>query len=171
MKFILKLFFIIILTSSCVAKCEEYLYILNDKSINNLYQIAKDHFKNSTTIVIKDPRGLILREDFQNLNKEIYTKMKNIENFLAKIENPAIIEVHMGNFSEENLLGLRKWEVSTIIANDIEAIITKPQGSIPQGRIISVGYGEFLPAKNTPNNGGKYMNRIDIIVLCNISGE
>ena len=98
-------------------------------------------------------------------------KIKNIEKFLAKIENPAIIEVHTGNFSEKTHSRLKKWELSTMLANDIEAVITKPFGSIPQKRINSVGYGEFLPAKNTPNNGGKYLNRIDIIVLCNISGE
>ena len=72
---------------------------------------------------------------------------------------------------KEELNNLKKWEVSTVIANKIEAIITKPEGVIPQNRINSVGYGEFLPAKNTPNNGGNYLNRIDIIILCNISGE
>ena len=107
----------------------------------------------------------------KSMDKDFYYNIKKIEYFLAKIENPAIIEVHTGDFSEEKLLNIKKWEYSTIIANDIEAIITEPRGSIPQKRINSVGYGEFLPAKNTPNNGGNYLNRIDIIVLCNISGE
>ena len=57
------------------------------------------------------------------------------------------------------------------MANKIEAIITKPKGVVSQDRINSIGYGEFLPAKNTSNNGGKNSNRIDIIILCNISGE
>ncbi len=171
MRNILKIFFTIVITAFCSTEAQEFLYILNDKCINQLYITAEEHFKHSTIKIIRDPRGLILRDDFQDKNEDFYTKIKNIENFLAKIENPAIIEVHTGDFPEGSLSNLKRWEFSTIIANDIEAFITKPKGSIPQKRINSVGYGEFLPAKNTPNNGGKYLNRIDIIVLCNISGE
>ena len=171
MKALFKIFITMIFTTYCTANSEDYLYVLNDKCINELYFVAEKHFRNSSIKVIKDPRGLILRELFQDSDNQFYSKIKNIEKFLAKIENPAIIEVHTGNFSEKSLSGLKKWELSTMLANDIEAMITKPFGSIPQKRINSVGYGEFLPAKNTPNNGGKYLNRIDIIVLCNISGE
>ena len=90
---------------------------------------------------------------------------------MAKIENPAIIEVHIENFPKKEGLNLKKWEISTIMANEIEAIITLPVGSVKQEQINSIGYGEFLPAKNTPNNGGENLNRIDIIILCNIIGE
>ena len=90
---------------------------------------------------------------------------------MAKIENPAIIEVHIVDFPEEKISNLKKWEFSTVFANNIEAIITKPAGIIDQNKINSIGYGEFLPEKNTPNNGGKNTNRVDIIILCNISGE
>ena len=96
---------------------------------------------------------------------------QEIEYFLAKIENPAIIEVHIRDFPQEEILKLKKWEISTIMANNIEALVTKPIGTIDQNRINSIGYGEFLPAKNTPNNGGKSSNRVDIIILCNITGE
>ena len=137
-----------------------------------MFSQAKAFFEQSNILPIKDSRGIILRYFFENAieeyrqpNIEVY---KKLEKFLAKIENPAIIEVHTGDFSSENL---KNWEISTIIANNIEAIITKPYGSVDQNKINSVGYGEFLPAKNTSNNGGKYLNRVDIIVLCNISGE
>ena len=160
-----------IFLTPCISQAEEFLYILNDKCINDLYNLASSYFNRTEIEVIRDARGIILRIKIVDSNTDKYNEIKKIEYFLAKIENPAIIEVHMGNFPKEELNNLKKWEVSTVIANKIEAIITKPEGVIPQNRINSVGYGEFLPAKNTPNNGGNYLNRIDIIILCNISGE
>jgi len=173
-KYLIKTLLIILITLGQVY-ATEYLYILDDKCINSLYSLASMHFENSEISPLKDSRGLVLRyyfEDFlfefENPNIIIY---KKIEDFLAKIENPAIIEVHTSNFSDNNLKNFKQWEISTIMANNIEAIITTPTGSINQNRINSIGYGEFLPAKNTPNNGGKKLNRIDIIILCNIIGE
>lgn len=175
MKSFFKIVLIIILLFPCKIFAKEYLYILNDKCINELYDRAERYFKNTPIIPIRDPRGIILRFNFdipvlklEELNFSIY---KNIEYFLAKIENPAIIEVHVGNFPEGEFINLKKWEVSTVMANNIEAVITEPAGIISQNRINSIGYGEFLPAKNTSNNGGKNSNRVDIIILCNISGE
>ena len=171
MKQIIVTLFSIVITTTCVSEAQEFLYILNDNCINKLYTTAEEHFKHSTIKVIRDARGVILREEFLDNREDLYTKMKNIEKFLAKIENPAIIEVHTERFQKENDYFLKNWEISTIIANKIEAIITKPYGIINQDRINSVGYGEFLPAKNTSNNGGNFSNRVDIIVLCNVSGE
>ena len=153
----------------------DYVYILNDKCKSDLYNEAQRHFAYSKILVLKDARGIILRynfdKDFLLSSDEFLDICKKFELFLAKIENPAIIEVHLKDFSNKNFLKLRKWEISTIIANEIEAIITLPSGIIERQRINSIGYGEFLPSKNTPNNGGKDLNRIDIIILCNISGE
>ena len=175
MKFSHKLLVIILFLSTIKVNSEEYLYILNEECINNLYNKATAFFKKTPIETIKDSRGIILRyifddayKEFQELNLEIY---KSFEYFLAKIENPAIIEVHIENFPKKEGLNLKKWEISTIMANEIEAIITLPVGSVKQEQINSIGYGEFLPAKNTSNNGGKNINRVDIIVLCNISGE
>ena len=151
----------------------EYLYILNDECINDLFTMAQEYFKDSDVEPIKDSRGIILRysfndaiSEYNSLNLDLY---KKIEYFLAKIENSAIIEVHTCKFSFDS--NIKNWEFSTLIANNIEAVITKPTGSVEQNRINSVGYGEFLPSKNTSNNGGKNLNRVDIIILCNISGE
>ena len=159
----------------CEIFAAEYVYILNDKCINDLYYSAKVYFQGTEITPIRDSRGIILRIEIEDFMQEFYnlntSSYKNIEKFLAKIENPAIIEVHTGDFPNEEGLSLKKWEVSTIMANNIEAVITKPAGTIEQNRINSIGYGEFLPAKNTPNNGGKSSNRVDIIILCNINGE
>ena len=171
MKPFFKIIFFLIFFTTTTIYAQEYLYILNDKCINNLYIKAQSYFINSKTKAIKDPRGIILRINFEENFENLYINIKEIEDFLAKIENPAIIEVHTGNFSDIKLEGLKKWEISTVLANKIEDIITKPRGTIIQSRINSVGYGEFLPAKNTPNNGGKDLNRVDIIILCNVSGE
>ena len=169
------LLFITLLLTSNISKSAEYLYILNDECINTLYSSATKHLEDSSINIIKDSRGIIIRffipnpsNEYRNPSLKVYSK---IESFLAKIENPAIIEVHVGNLSENEPIKLKKWEFSTILANNIEAIITKPNGSIEQTRINSIGYGEFLPAKNTSNNGGEISNRVDIIILCNISGE
>lgn len=166
---------IICLLIPCEIFAAEYVYILNDKCINELFYKAEIYFQGTEIIPIRDSRGIILRLEIEDFMQEFYglniNSYKKIENFLAKIENPAIIEVHTGDFPKEEGVSLKNWEVSTIMANNIEAIITKPAGTIEQSRINSIGYGEFLPAKNTPNNGGKSSNRVDIIILCNITGE
>lgn len=174
-----KHFFITISIFSLLIPCKifatEYYYILNDKCVEDLFSQASAFFEKTNILPIKDSRGIILRYFFENAieeyrqpNIEVY---KKLEKFLAKIENPAIIEVHIYNFLEEENFNIKKWELSTIIGNYIEDTVTEPLGLIPQERINSIGYGEFLPAKNTSNNGGKNSNRIDIIILCNISGE
>ena len=94
-----------------------------------------------------------------------------IKEFLSKIENPVIIEVHTENVSQSNTRFLKNWELSTVIANNIESVMLEQSDRDFRNRINSIGYGEFLPSKNTSNNGGKYANRVDIIILCNISGE
>ena len=168
-------FFILLIFVSCSAFAAEYLYILDDKCIRDLFFEAEKHFLNTAVEPIKDSRGLILRylfddplQEYLIPNTEVY---KKIENFLAKMENPVIIEVHTGEFPNGELANIKKWEFSTIMANAVEVIISEPAGVIERDRINSIWYGEFLPAKNTSNNGGKNTNRIDIIILCNIIGE
>ena len=174
-----KHFFIIISIFSFLIPCRifaaEYYYILNDKCVEDLFSQASAFFEKTNILPIKDSRGIILRyffenaiEEYQQPNIEVY---KKLEKFLAKIENPAIIEVHIANFPYNKLINLKKWELSTIMANKIESLITVPHGIVEQNRINSIGYGDFLPAKNPPNNGGKSLNRVDIIILCNIIGE
>ena len=167
--------FLILFTIPCKNFSAEYVYILNDKCIKELYNKAEAHFYNSPVKTIKDSRGIILRYTIENFTQEYYSLntpvYKKIEDFLAKIENPAIIEVHTGNYQLSDSFIHKNWELSTIMANNIEAIITKPFGTVEQNKINSIGYGEFLPAKNTSNNGGENSCRVDIIILCNIGGE
>lgn len=153
----------------------EYRYIHNDHCIEKLYSAAHIFFTDTKIQVLKDSRGIILRYNFTNSLEELISPnikiYKLIEKFLAKIENPAIIEVHVKNIPDDKLTNLKKWEISTIIANDIEAFISKPLGVIEQNRVNSIGYGEFLPENNTPFNGSNNLNRVDIIILCNVIGE
>lgn len=168
--------FLIILSLYCApAPAREYLYILNDNCINELYNSAEQTLLNSKVNVIRDPHGIILRfelphpeEEYESLSVETTQKIFAAISFLAKIKNPAIIEVHTENISKEKLKGHKNWEVSTVIANNIESVFSS---RLDYNRIHSVGYGEFLPAKNTSNNGVNYPNRVDIMILCNISGE
>lgn len=177
MKLVVRIFFLIIFTiQSCFA--QEYLYILNDGCIMDLYSKAEEFFRNTPVYVVKDPHGLLLRFEIknpeiecENLSNETYAKIQKIEEFLAKMNNPAIIEVHVNEISKEGCKNLKKWEISTLIANKIEAIILKPKGMIARDKIHSVGFGEFSPAKNTSNNGGKLVNRVDIMILCDVNGE
>lgn len=152
-----------------------YLYILNDQCINDLYNSAVVFFKNTPITTVRDPRGIVLRYEFENIDEQFFSTNQQIymqlEEFLAKIKNPVIIEVHTVKNSDNQVSNLRNWEVSTVIANCIESFITEPVGTVGRNRVHSVGYGEFLPYKNPPNNGGKVFNRVDIIILCNISGE
>lgn len=177
MKFIVRIFLLIILFIP-VCYAEEYLYILNDGCILDLYSKASEYFKNSPIIVIKDPHGLLLRfeivdikNDCKNLSADTYKKIKYIEQFLAKMNNPVIIEVHVNEIPEEYAGQRKKWEISALIANKIESAILLPEGKLAREKIHSVGFGEFLPPKNTSNNGGNYINRVDIMILCDINGE
>lgn len=173
---IILIIFSLILTPS---EGKEFLYILNDDCINELYTNAENFFKTTSVEVIRDTRGILLSfklenpiQEFEGMSCKTYSNISHIQEFLAKIKNPAIIEVHTEDFPFSEYRGLRNWEVSTVIANKIETVILKPFGEPNQKRIHSVGYGEFLPAnKNTSNNGGNYPNRVDIMILCNISGE
>ena len=179
MKFkIILLISFLLFSSTSFALTQGYLYILNDKCILELYDEAINHFKSTEISVIKDTRGIIIRtnldEPANNINKlslELYKKALIIEDFLAKIQKSAIIEVHVTEQGRKDALLLNNWELSTIIANNLESVILKSRKRIAISKISSVGYGEFLPAKNTSNNGGKYLNRIDIIILCNVIGE
>ncbi len=157
---------------------EEYIYILNEECIVDLYNKAVQFFQDTPVYVVKDPHGLLLRFEIkhpetecESLSEDTTLKIRYIEQFLAKMNNPAIIEVHVNEISKNSCNNLKKWEISTLIANKIEAIILKPRGMIASNKIYSVGFGEFSPPKNTSNNGGKLPNRADIMVLCDINGE
>ena len=156
----------------------EYKYILNEKYLNEIYTQAKQEFKGSGIDTVKIAQGIILRfpikspiMELENLTPQTRYFLEKIEVFLAEIKNSVIIEVHTGNFSTEETKELKNWEVSTIIANKIEADINHINNGKYHDKIISVGYGEFLPPKNTSYNGGNYHNRVDIIILCNTIGE
>ena len=71
----------------------------------------------------------------------------------------------------DSFLGDDTHKTYQLVANNIESVMLEQSDRDFRNRINSIGYGEFLPSKNTSNNGGKYANRVDIIILCNISGE
>ena len=176
-KFII-VFFILIQSFYIKGFAQEYSYILNDKCINALVNRAESYFNNTEIQSIRDSRGIILRFEIKNpfeqynyLSNDVYYNSLKIKEFLSKIENPVIIEVHTENVSQSNTRFLKNWELSTVIANNIESVMLEQSDRDFRNRINSIGYGEFLPSKNTSNNGGKYANRVDIIILCNISGE
>ena len=106
--------------------------------------------------------------DRRDSSNELRLNLLRIEYFLAKIKNPVIIEVHTAKNSSK---GIKSWELSTLIANELEKLLTERNPLLNKERVRSVGFGEFLPIKNTSNNGGNYSNRIDIMILCDISGE
>jgi flagellar motor protein MotB len=168
----------IIIGLEVFAQAKSYANIFDEKCAIALYTNAQIYFNNSPISMLKDPRGIILRFSLENPDFEIAetspkTKelILRIQEFLAKIKNPAIIEVHLENYRNTTNQKLKTWEISTIIANQLETAIIGQGDKVAPNRINSVGYGEFLPQNNPPNNGGNLPNRVDIIILCNISGE
>jgi flagellar motor protein MotB len=156
---------------------------LNEKPLNQVYLSALNFFKGTNVMVLKEPIGVVLRLEFKieefvarnlydsqilNLRGRIFMDLLRMEYFLAKIKNPVIIEVHTAKNSSK---GIKSWELSTLIANELEKLLTERNPLLNKERVRSVGFGEFLPIKNTSNNGGNYSNRIDIMILCDISGE
>lgn len=127
-------------------------------------------------IVKKDVRGIVIRIEVENIENNYYSLTKKlreqldcIEYFLAKIKNPVIIEVHTEKILPD--LNLKNWEFSSVIAGNIGDYLIKSGTGISAERILPVGFGEYMPDINTSNNGGKYTNRVDIIVLYNMDGE
>ncbi len=173
-----KIYFLTILLFSInICLANEYFYIFTSSELNLLYKETKDYFHNTNITVNKDIRGVILTfqlenilDEFSQISNKTLQNLEKIEYFLAKFKNPVIIEVHTSKFPLETFENLKNWEISTIIANKIEAIMLE-RGYISSSQIKSIGYGEFLPSKNTPNNGVKNSGRVDIIILCSISGE
>ena len=175
MRFIIITFAMVLLT--LVSEGKE-LYILNDNCINVLFSQANNTIKSNNIEVLRDSRGIILRiiidnpeKEYYVLSQEICKSISTIKDFLAKIKNAVIIEVHTKVAKLPDKGKIKNWELSTVIANRVEQEILKGSNNTVVSRIKSVGYGEFLPAKNTPYNGGNISNRIDIIILCNITGE
>lgn len=171
------IFLITLIFSLNPVTSDDTKFILHDRCINLLYKPAASFFKDSEVNVIRDSRGIILRFELKNPKGEYYkltesTKnlLTKIEYFLAKNKNPVIIEVHTAQVLPEEFDNLKRWELSAVVAGKIEDYLRKDVNPF-KGNLHSVGYGEFLPENNTPNNGGKLLNRVDIIILCNISGE
>lgn len=171
---------IIIILSAFIPKIqsEEYLHILNDKNISNTYISAKTLIKSQKIVIQKEALGVNIcfeienpLNEYYNLSEETKNNLKNIEKFLAKNKNPVIIEVHTDKNNLPRGINLKNWELSTVISNNIEHYILSEFKNTNKINLLSIGYGEFLPQKNTSNNGGKFVNRVDIMVLCSINGE
>ena len=172
-----KFFLILIASLVNISFAREEMFIFKDKKINTLYSEINNSLNDFEIRVYKDVRGIVLTfyiedilQEYSQLSEKTLKKIEKIEYFLAKFKNPVIIEVHTENFSSNVYSNLKKWEITTVVANEIEAILLR-HGEVSRERIKSIGYGEFLPSKNTPYNGVKNTGRVDIIILCNISGE
>lgn len=174
-KYFILLFCLLIFSPS---RASENGKILSDICSVDLYNQTENYFKNNDDITtIRDIRGIILRfelkdssKNYYNLSRDTLNKIKQINNFLAKIKNPVIIEVHTSEVPKG--MRIKNWEFSTVIANNIEEVFIKITPKIQRNRVFAVGYGEFLPEeKNTPYNGGKFTDRVDIIILCKINGD
>lgn len=159
---------LILIISNCVRAEEFFPLDINyaAKSVEECYGIT----------VLHEIRGTVFRFELKNpeaeyhaLSLDVYSKIKCIEYFLAKIKNPVIIEVHTNKVPEG--MNIRNWEFSSVIAGKIEDAFLCGVPKISSDRIYSIGYGEFMPDINTSNNGGKSSGRVDIIILSSISGE
>lgn len=153
------------------------VYILGDSVSASLYSSAKTALSGCGDLELtEDIRGIVIRiplespeENYYSISSALSAKLRCIEYFLVKIKNPVIIEVHTDKVPE--YLRMKNWEFSSVIAGNIGEEFMHYTPKIPVERIYTVGYGEFMPDINTSNNGGKSSNRIDIIILCNKSGE
>lgn len=160
-----------------ILAAEEPVYILNDSITNCIYDETKTALALCKGVEVKkDIRGTLIRleltdaeANYYQITDDMKEKLNCLEYFLAKIKNPVIIEVHTEKVPAET--GLKNWEFASVVAGNVGDFLLKHNSGISAERIYSVGYGEFMPDINTSNNGGKYTNRVDIIILCSISGE
>lgn len=171
-----KLLFLILISVQICASAET-VYVLGEASINNTYEEVKRGLAACEGVEVKkEIRGVVVSLELENpkanyyhITPELEKKLTCVEYFLAKIKNPVIIEVHTDKVPE-GIKG-KNWEFSSVIAGNVGDVFLKHEPAIPSERIYLVGYGEFMPAINTSNNGGNYSNRIDIIIRSSIDGE
>ena len=157
---------------------DEDSFVLHDKCITNLFVPANEYFTGTDICVLRDAHGIILRFKIEN-PKEEYKKLGNhtkdnlvkIVKFLSEIKNTVIVRVHIGNFSKNTTKELKNWEISTIIANNIEQFLYNSSDSISKNRISSVGFGEFLPIISPDKSICDNQDRVDIIILCNVTED
>ena len=168
-----KLLLIILLSFSPFVFADEESFVLHDKCITNLFIPAKEYFAGTDICVLRDAHGIILRfkienpeEEYKKLNCYTKDKLLKIVHFLSEIKNTVIVRVHTGNFAKQTTKELKNWEISTIIANNIEQFLYNSSNNMDKNRVSSVGFGEFLPVVPPDNTGCDNQNRVDIIILC-----
>ncbi|MCQ2739004.1 MAG: hypothetical protein MJ237_02115 [bacterium] len=156
----------------------EYTYILKEKTLEDVYVPVKKYLLSDDFLVEKSSQGVVISffiqnpaEEYLQLSSSTITKIEKLKYFLAQFKNSVIIEVHTNKPKDVKFCRLKNWEMSTVIANHLCDLFKSGYNKEDKNRVYSVGYGEFLPKKNTSNNGGKDLNRVDIIILNNINGE
>ena len=123
-KYLSFLLFFMVVIPVCA---DDMKLILHDKCINALYMPASAYFMYDGIYVIRDSRGIILRfnlkspsDEYLSITTGTLEKLQKIKSFLAKIKNPVIIEVHIQEKFYNNAVNLKNWEISAVIAGNIE---------------------------------------------------
>ena len=123
-------------------------------------------------IYTKVPRGLIVSIDegvFFNLH-EVRIKesslyiLDTIAILLRKLPNYCVIENHTEEVGECEDYA-ENWELSIARAQNIAEYMSIA-GNLPQEKVFSIGFGEFMPFKdNVSSNTKGFDSRVDFVLI------
>ncbi|MBO8430103.1 OmpA family protein [Spirochaetes bacterium] len=139
--------------------------------IENVFRAIVKDCSNSV-VYTRVPRGLIVSvvqsELFDNGSTDIKRCGLLVLNALIKVlktfNNRCVIESHTDELLPEGSPYTEDWEVSIRRANKIAAYIVK-YGKIPPEQIFPLGFGNFMPFKETVSRSGFSDSRIDFVII------
>ena len=170
---------IFVLQISEFAFCaEEVKTIFVSAAVNNKAVDIKKRFEEvlpagTPVIYTIVPRGLIvsIREDTFFSGESVYIKstaagvLNGIAKVLKDIDNNCTVESHTEGHTSNDEGFNSNWEISMVRANSIADYLIYC-GQIPVERIFPVGFGDFMPFKDTVSktNSG-FDKRVDFVIF------
>jgi chemotaxis protein MotB len=141
---------------------------------NNIENLIENKLSNVNGLSItRESRGLIIRlkdavlfdagSDIIKVNAQI--TLDKLAGVLKDIPNSIRIEGHTDNKPINTARFPSNWELSTARSTNIVRYLINKHKFNPKN-LSAVGYGEYMPLKNNPNNKDQSANRrVDIVIL------
>ena len=151
-----------------------YVHSIFNPDIIQLENSFRAALGNNKTVVAytKVPRGLIVSiEESMLFNKgsvqirqDGYKILDCFVAVLSQFDNRCVVESHTEENFSENSEYKEDWEISIRRANAISDYLVN-KGKLAQERIFPLGFGEFMPYKETVSKIGFFDNRIDFVII------
>lgn len=172
MKF-LKIIIALLLICNIASAETADIYVAYNTSMTEVENLFKQNVKpDGQMIFTYVPRGLIISIDenvFFNENNEKIRQsgagvLNDIGNILNEIGAVCVIEGHTERVNPEKTSFKTNWELSLARANNIARYLMRCLKVKPE-KIVSMGFGEFMPFIDNVSESADLNNRIDFVIL------